>query len=176
MFFFLFVLFFFFFSVSAAWWCISGTIVLWQMYMLPHWDRSCRSNFLSQSQYTDPMSTSPGADPIMQGAWYDSTWKEGPQRNRESNPGPYYADALPLGQRFGRKSKRRITTTKSCLRVDSKSVHQEAVRLSPFHKVVSLVVSPGRVTCQIPATCQQNRPGLLWLLQVAREDDVISNQ
>ena len=34
-------------NVPATCWCISGTDVLRQSYMLPHWDRSCRSNLLS---------------------------------------------------------------------------------------------------------------------------------
>ena len=41
--------FFFFFSLvrpAATWWCISGTDLLGQVYVLPHWDRSYRSNFL----------------------------------------------------------------------------------------------------------------------------------
>ena len=33
-------------NVPATGWCISGTDLLRQFYMLPHWDRSCRSNFL----------------------------------------------------------------------------------------------------------------------------------
>ena len=40
---------------------ISWTHLLRQLYVLPHWDRSCRSN---QSQYTDTRPTSPSADPI----------------------------------------------------------------------------------------------------------------
>ena len=32
--------------VPAACQCIAGTDLLRQLYMLPHWDRSCRSNFL----------------------------------------------------------------------------------------------------------------------------------
>ena len=31
--------------------------------------------YLTQSQYTDTGPTSPSTDPIMPGAWYDSTWK-----------------------------------------------------------------------------------------------------
>ena len=34
------------FNVSATCECISGTDLLRQFYVLPHWDRSCRSNFL----------------------------------------------------------------------------------------------------------------------------------
>ena len=34
-------------NVPATWECISGTDLLRQFYVLPHWDRSCRSNFPS---------------------------------------------------------------------------------------------------------------------------------
>ena len=34
-------------NVPATCKCISGTDLLRQLYVLPHWDRSCRSNFLS---------------------------------------------------------------------------------------------------------------------------------
>ena len=44
------------------------------MYVLPHWDRSCRSNYLTQSQYTDTQPTSPSADPITPGTWQGSHW------------------------------------------------------------------------------------------------------
>ena len=33
-------------NILATCECISGTDLLRQFYMLPHWDRSCRSNFL----------------------------------------------------------------------------------------------------------------------------------
>ena len=33
-------------NVPATCECISGTDLLRQLYVLPHWDRSCRSNFL----------------------------------------------------------------------------------------------------------------------------------
>ena len=40
--------------------CISGTDLLRQFYVLPHWDRGCRSTFyLTQSQYTDTEPISP---------------------------------------------------------------------------------------------------------------------
>ena len=35
-----------FFNVPATIWCISGKDLHRQLYVLPHWDRSCRSNFL----------------------------------------------------------------------------------------------------------------------------------
>ena len=34
-------------NVPATWECISGTDLHRQLYVLPHWDRSCRSNFPS---------------------------------------------------------------------------------------------------------------------------------
>ena len=33
-------------TVPAACWCISGTDLLRQLYVLPHWDKNCRPNFL----------------------------------------------------------------------------------------------------------------------------------
>ena len=38
-------------NVPATCQCISGTDLLWQFYTLPHWDRSCRSNFQSVTAY-----------------------------------------------------------------------------------------------------------------------------
>ena len=36
-------------NVPATCWCISRMNLLTQLYVLPHWDGSCRSNFLSHS-------------------------------------------------------------------------------------------------------------------------------
>ena len=72
---------------------------------------------LTQSQYIDTGPTSPSADLVTPGAWpgshlgrqclshwYDSTPKKS-RRKRDSNPGSsaLEADALPLGQRGGRR-------------------------------------------------------------------------
>ena len=88
--------------------------------MLPHRDRSCRSNFL-QSQYTDTGPTSPGADPITPGDWQVSHWsarfevtgltrpaKKSLQPKRESIPGStaLKADAItsrPTRRQMGKK-------------------------------------------------------------------------
>ena len=56
-------------NVSATCQCISGTDLLWQIYALPHWDRSCRSN-----SPTDTGPTSPSTDHITPGAWQDGHW------------------------------------------------------------------------------------------------------
>ena len=47
--------------------CGSGTDLIRPLYMLPHWKRSCRSNYLTQSQYTDTRPTSPSVDRIGKG-------------------------------------------------------------------------------------------------------------
>ena len=75
--------------------------------------------YLTQSQYTDTGPTSPSADPRTPGAWqgnhwsaqflshwYDSAPKKS-RRKQDSNPGSsaLEADALPLGQRGGRRGK-----------------------------------------------------------------------
>ena len=63
------------FNVPATCECISGTDLLRQVYVLPHWDRTCRSNFLlTQSQYTDTGPTIPNTDPITPGAWQGNHW------------------------------------------------------------------------------------------------------
>ena len=53
---------------------ISGTELHRQFYVLPHWDTSCRSNYFTQSQYTDTRLTSASADPITPDAWQGSHW------------------------------------------------------------------------------------------------------
>ena len=47
--------------------------LFWQVYMLPHWDTSCRSNFLSHPfTNIDTRPTSPSL--IMPGIWQGSHW------------------------------------------------------------------------------------------------------
>ena len=55
--------------------CISGTDLLRQVYMLPQWDRSCGSNFLSHpiTVYWH-RATSSSTDPLMPGTWQSSHW------------------------------------------------------------------------------------------------------
>ena len=62
-------------NVPAICQCILGMDLLRQFYVLPHWDRSCRSNFPSHlvTVYWH-WATSPSADPIMPGAWQGSHW------------------------------------------------------------------------------------------------------
>ena len=60
-------------NVPGASWCISGTDMLRQLYVLPHSNRSCGSNFLLHPvTYTDTGPTSPSDGRIMLGAWQDS--------------------------------------------------------------------------------------------------------
>ena len=104
-------------NVSATCECISGMDLHRQFYVLPHWDRSCRSNFPShpvtvywhrvdQSQHW-PYNTRHLAGLPLEcqclNHRYDSTPKKS-QRKWDSNPGPstLEADALPLGQPGGR--------------------------------------------------------------------------
>ena len=54
--------------------CISGTDLLRQFYVLPHWDVASQTFHLIQSQYTDTGPTSPSTDPIMPYAWQGSHW------------------------------------------------------------------------------------------------------
>ena len=72
-------------NVSATCKCISGMDLLRQLYILPHWDRSCRSNILShpvtvywhrtnQSQCWPCNEESPLEYQFLS-HWYDSTWK-----------------------------------------------------------------------------------------------------
>ena len=81
--------------------CISGTYLLRQLCMLPHWDKSCRSNFLSYpvTIYWQPSQTlecqAPGkvateAPVVKSLVWLNP--KNDPWRKWESNP------ALPLSK------------------------------------------------------------------------------
>ena len=77
---------------------------------------------LTQSQYTDTGTTSPSAYPITPGAWQGSHWsanfkvtgmtrpRKNPGTSRDSNPGSSVleADALPLGQRDGKKEEKLV--------------------------------------------------------------------
>ena len=50
--------------------CISGTALLWEFYVLPHWDRSYRSNLYPVwSQYSDTGPTSPSANLNVPSIW-----------------------------------------------------------------------------------------------------------
>ena len=111
-------------NVPATCECISGTDLLRQVYVLPHWDRSCRSNFLShpvtvywhladQSQCWPYNARRLAGEPLecqFLSHWYDSTPKKS-WRKWDSNPGSsaLEADALPLGQRDGREGEGRVT-------------------------------------------------------------------
>ena len=79
--------------------------------------------YLTQLQYTDTGPTSPGADPIMPGAWQGNHWSANfevtgmtqPRKNPganikwDSNLGSSTreADALPLGQQGGQRERER---------------------------------------------------------------------
>ena len=83
-----------------------------------HTETSCRSNYLTQSQYTDTGPTSPSTDTVMPGAWQGSHWSANflvtgmtrpskkSRRKRDSNPGSsaLEKDASSLGQRGGTHS------------------------------------------------------------------------
>ena len=99
-------------NVPATCKCISGTNLLRQFYVLPHWDRNCRPNFPShpvivywhqanQSQHW-PYNTRRLAGLPLEcqfwSHWYDSTLEKS-QRKWDSNPGSstLEADALTTG-------------------------------------------------------------------------------
>ena len=111
-------------NVPATCECISGTDLRRQFYVLPHWDRSCRSNFPShpvtvywhradQSQRWPYNARRLAGEPLecqCLSHWYDSTPKKS-RRKQDSNPGlsALEADALPLGQRGGRRDREKET-------------------------------------------------------------------
>ena len=104
-------------NVPATCECVSGTDLRRQFYVLPHWDRSCRSNFPSHPVTVYRLGpTSPSADPIAPGAWQGSHWSaiflshwydetsEKSGRKRDSNPGSSALEADALTTRPTRRS------------------------------------------------------------------------
>ena len=61
-------------NVPATCKCISGTDLLRQFYVLPHWDRSCRSNFPSRPVTVYWHWADQSVDPITPGIWQRSHW------------------------------------------------------------------------------------------------------
>ena len=61
-------------SFFVDWLVAQGRVCSDNFYVLPHRDKSCRSNYLTQSQYTDTGPTSHSTDPITVGAWQGSHW------------------------------------------------------------------------------------------------------
>ena len=55
-------------KVPVACWCESGTDLLRQLYVLLYLEVANQTFYLTLSQYTDTMPTSPSADPITQAA------------------------------------------------------------------------------------------------------------
>ena len=104
-------------NVPATCQCISGTDLHRQFYVLPHWDRSCRSNFPShpvtvywhradQSQCWPYNARRLAGQPLecqFLSHWYDSTPKKS-RRKRDSNPGPPALEADALTTRPTRRS------------------------------------------------------------------------
>ena len=86
---------------------ISGTNLLRQFYVLPHWDRSCRPNIPShpvywhradQSQRWPYIARRLAGQPLefhFLSHWYDST-PEKSRRKRDSNPGSSAPEAVAL--------------------------------------------------------------------------------
>ena len=58
--------------VTCLW--VSGTDLVRQLYVLPHWDWNCRSNLLSHPQYTDIGPTSPSCKSRAPGDWQGDHW------------------------------------------------------------------------------------------------------
>ena len=104
-------------NVPATCQCISGMDLLRQFYVLPHWDRSCRSNFLphpvtvywhwaDQSQrwpYNARRLTGKPLECQFWSHWYDLTPKKS-RRKRDSNPGSSALEADALTTRPIRRS------------------------------------------------------------------------
>ena len=70
----MFCLFCWLLNVPATGLCISGTDLLRQFYVLPHWDRSCRSNVLPHpvTVYWHRADQAPGRVPIFKSlVWLD---------------------------------------------------------------------------------------------------------
>ena len=104
--------------------CISLTDLLRQLYELPHWNRNCRSNFLSHPvtvywHWTDQSHFWPSNTRRLAGQpqdhqcwshWCDSTWKKIHGKKATTGINPTSAvleeDALPLGQRGGCQARR----------------------------------------------------------------------
>ena len=103
-------------SIPATCECISGTDLLRQFYVLPHWDRSCRSNFPShpvtvywhwadQSQHWPYKARRLAGQPLecqFWSHWYDST-PEISRRKRDSNLGSFTLKADTLTTRPTRR-------------------------------------------------------------------------
>ena len=104
-------------NVPATCEWISGTDLLGQLYVLPHWDRNCRSNVLphpatvcwhraNQSQCWPYNATRLAGSPLecqFFSHWYDSTLKKS-RRKRDSNPGSSALEADALTTRPTRRS------------------------------------------------------------------------
>ena len=96
-------------NVPATGECISGTDLLRQFCVLPHWDRSCRSNVLphpvtvywhraDQSQCWPYNARRLAGQPLecqFLSHWYDSTPKKS-RRKWDSNPGSSTLEAVAL--------------------------------------------------------------------------------
>ena len=96
--------------------CISGTGLHRQLYVLPHWDRSCRSNFLPHSALTPrrpvpaltlkcqaPGRVATGVPMFKSLVWLDP---EKSRRKRDSNPGSSAPEADAVTTRPTRRSRR----------------------------------------------------------------------
>ena len=104
-------------NVPATCECISGTDLLRQFHVLPHWDRSCRPNFPShpvtvyghranQSQYWPYNARRLAGKPLecqFLGHWYDSA-PEKSRRKQDLNPGFSAIEADALTTRPTRRS------------------------------------------------------------------------
>ena len=91
-------------SVPTTCLYISRTDLPRQLYVLPHWDKSCRSNCLTQSQYTDFRPASPNDYPLMPGAWQSGRWSANVYVTGMTQPGkiPTEKMGITLGLPFSR--------------------------------------------------------------------------
>ena len=134
-------------NVPATCLCISGTDLLRQFYVLPHWDRSCRSNFLphpvtvywhraDQSQRWPYNARRLAGLPLecqFLSHWYDSTPKKS-RCKRDSNPGSsaLEADALPLGQRGGSERGIILSEVKTWYLACTETITREAIECNRY--------------------------------------------
>ena len=115
--------------------CLSGMDLLWQLYVLPHWDRTAdQTCYLTQSQYTDTRPTSPSTDPVMSGTWQGSHWNASfwvtVRHDPELNPGSAALEVDTLITRPTRRS-RGLRTGRESNRVIDKTMKYQDVVYAP---------------------------------------------
>ena len=125
--------------------------------------RSCRSNYLTQPQYTDTWQTSPSAGPVTPGAWqgshcsanfkslHYSTWKNlGVNGNQTLGLLLSRQTTLQLGKQGGQGPTREGTST--CigkLKTNKQNTASSKIGISIFTQVISSKLERGNNTAVI---------------------------